>query len=54
MKMRPIGGELLYADGWTDRIDEANNRFSKFCETRLKIMKKGNNERTNIHWIKKQ
>jgi hypothetical protein len=32
MKIRPVGAELLYADGQTDRHDEANSRFSQFCE----------------------
>jgi hypothetical protein len=26
------GAELLHADGQTDRHDEANSRFSQFCE----------------------
>jgi hypothetical protein len=46
MKIRPVGAELLHADGWTDgqmdrkrqaereidRFDETNSGFSKFCE----------------------
>jgi hypothetical protein len=35
MKIRPVGAELLHADGQkggrTDGHDEANNRFSQFC-----------------------
>jgi len=31
MKIRLVGAELLYADGRTDRHDEANSRFSQFC-----------------------
>jgi len=31
MKIRPVGAELFHADGWTDRHDETNSRFSKFC-----------------------
>jgi len=27
MKISLVGAELLYADGWTDRNDEANDRF---------------------------
>jgi len=27
MKIRPVGAELLHADGRTDRHDEANSRF---------------------------
>jgi hypothetical protein len=37
MKIRPVGAELFDADGQTDRRDEANSRFSQFCEKRLKI-----------------
>jgi hypothetical protein len=33
---RPVGFDLFHADGWmdgeTDRHDEANSRFSQFCE----------------------
>jgi len=32
MKIRPVGAELFYADGRTDRHDEANSRFSQFSE----------------------
>jgi len=32
MKIRPVGGELFHADGWTDRYGEANSRFSQFSE----------------------
>jgi len=32
--MTPVGAEIFHADGrtegWTDRHDVANNRFSKF------------------------
>jgi hypothetical protein len=35
MKIRPVGAELLYADGQTDSHknshDEANSRCSEFC-----------------------
>jgi len=34
MKIRLMGAELFNADGGTH--DEANSRFSQFCETRLK------------------
>ena len=37
MKICPVGAELFRADGQTDRHDEANSRFSQFCEKRLKI-----------------
>ena len=32
MKIRPVVAELFYAGGRTDRDDEANSRFSQFCE----------------------
>jgi hypothetical protein len=32
MKIRPVGAELIFADGQTDKHDEANSRFSRFCE----------------------
>ena len=32
MKIRLLGAELFHADGQTDRRDEANSRFSQFCE----------------------
>ena len=33
IQIRPAGTELFYSYGRTDRHDEANNRFSKFCES---------------------
>ena len=33
MKIRPVGVELFHVDRHIDRYDEANNRFSKFCES---------------------
>ena len=35
MKIGPVGDEFFHAAGQTDRHDEANRRFSQFCETRL-------------------
>jgi len=34
MKIRPVGAELLHVEvqADTDRRDEANGRFSQFCE----------------------
>ena len=32
MKIHPLVTELSHADGQMDRRDEANNRFSQFCE----------------------
>ena len=31
-KARQVGAELFHAGGRTDRSDEANSRFSQFCE----------------------
>jgi len=31
-KIRPVGAEMLHADGQTDGHDEANSRSSQFCE----------------------
>jgi hypothetical protein len=36
MKIRPVGSELFHADGQMDRHDEANSRFSQFCESAYK------------------
>jgi hypothetical protein len=37
MKIRPLGAELFHAEGRADRqadgYDEANSRFSQFCES---------------------
>ena len=30
IKIRPVGAELLHANGQTDRYDKANSRFSQF------------------------
>jgi hypothetical protein len=39
--IRPVGAELFHADGRTDgrtdKHDEANSRFSQFCESALKM-----------------
>jgi len=32
MKIRPVEDELFHARGRTDRHDEANCRFSQFCQ----------------------
>jgi hypothetical protein len=32
MKIRPVGAEFFDAEGQTDRYDEANSRFSQFCD----------------------
>jgi hypothetical protein len=35
MKIRPVGTHLFHAERRTDRHDEANSRFSQFCERAL-------------------
>jgi len=38
MKIGPVGTEMFQpTDRRTGMYDEANNRFSKFCERRLKM-----------------
>ena len=32
MKIRPVGAKLFHADGQKDGHEEANSRFSQFCE----------------------
>jgi len=32
IKIRPVGALLFHADGRTDRHDEADSRFTQFCE----------------------
>jgi hypothetical protein len=32
VKIRPVGAELLNADGRTERDEESNSRFPQFCE----------------------
>jgi len=42
IRIRPVGVELFRvnrrADGRTDRYDEANGRFSQFCEGAKKLL----------------
>ena len=35
MKIRPVGAELFHVGGWAGG-QEANSRFSQFCEKLLK------------------
>jgi hypothetical protein len=42
IKIRPVGAELFYACGQTDRHDGANSRFSTVLRTRLKTSNFGN------------
>ena len=37
MKICPVGAEQVTKGERADREDEANSRFSRFCEKRLKI-----------------
>jgi hypothetical protein len=32
VKICPVGAKLFYVDGWMDRHDKANSRFSQFCK----------------------
>jgi len=32
MKIHPVGAELFHADGWMNKHDAANSRFSQFYE----------------------
>jgi hypothetical protein len=36
MNIGPVEAELFYADGQTDRYDEANSHFSQICESAQK------------------
>ena len=36
MKICPVAGELLNAEGQTDRHDGTNSRFSQLCESTFK------------------
>jgi hypothetical protein len=42
INIRSVGAELFHADGQTDRLDEADSRFSKFCEAVSFILHKIN------------
>jgi hypothetical protein len=37
MKILPVGDEFSYEDGRINSHDEANNRFSQFCEGAYKL-----------------
>jgi len=37
MKISVVGAEFFHADRRTDRRNEANSRFSQFCETAYKL-----------------
>ena len=43
MKIRPVGAELFHADGRTNRHDEAQSRFSQFCERAQQTLGSGKN-----------
>jgi hypothetical protein len=38
MKILPVADEFFRADGRTDRHNDVNSQFSKFCESALKIL----------------
>ena len=52
MKIRPVGAGFFNADGETDRHDEANSRFSQFCEKRLKTGEKSLGPNVTVHFNK--
>ena len=33
IKIRPVGAKLFHADEQIDQHDEANSRYSQFCES---------------------
>ena len=37
IKVCIVGAELFHVDGRTDRLDEANNRFSQVCKRTKKV-----------------
>jgi 16S rRNA G1207 methylase RsmC len=39
MQIHAVGTELFHANGRTDGQDEANSRFSKFCESAQKLQR---------------
>jgi hypothetical protein len=47
MEIHPVEADSLHADGQTDRQDEANSRFSQFCErakTQMNLRSKVSND----------
>jgi hypothetical protein len=32
MRLCPVGAELFFGNGWTDKRGEANSRSSQFCK----------------------
>jgi hypothetical protein len=45
MKIYPVTAEMFHVEGRTDRHDEANSRFSQFCESALKRERNVHKER---------
>jgi hypothetical protein len=41
MKIHPLGAELFHEERQTDKRDEANSRFSPFCERAKKMEDRG-------------
>ena len=35
-KIQPVSAEFFHGDGWAEGHDEANSRFSQFCERAVK------------------
>jgi len=48
MKIRPVRTELFHVDERTERNDEANSRFSQFCELSQKLIQNITVEHNNI------
>ena len=46
MEIRLVGVELIHAGGQKDRYDEANSRFSQFCERVYKMYRLSNGKAT--------
>ena len=49
MKIRPVGAELIHADGLADRHEEADSCFSQFFESSYK-----GNFNLSRHWVLKR
>ena len=54
MKIRPLGAELIHADGQTDRPDQTNSRFSPILRMRLIITEQNAFVSYNHHIYKPQ
>jgi len=58
IKIRPVEGKLIHADGRTDRQDEANSSYSQFCESALNGSKWDDDDQASetirVHWLSRQ